>query len=37
MRRVVVLASTLASGIACVNLDVPDQVAECRGAGLVAT
>ena len=33
MRRVVVLASTLASGIACVNLDVPDQVAECRGAG----
>src|ERR1035437_507606 len=33
MRRVVILASTLASGIACVSLEVPDQVAECRAAG----
>ncbi len=30
MRRVIVLVSTFASGIACVNLDVPRDVAECR-------
>jgi fibronectin type 3 domain-containing protein len=30
MRRVIVLASTFAAGIACVNLDVPREVAECR-------
>jgi fibronectin type 3 domain-containing protein len=33
MRRVVILASTIASGLACVSLDVPDKVAECRAAG----
>ena len=33
MRRVGILASILASGVACVNLDVPGEVAECRAAG----
>src|SRR5664279_1186231 len=33
MRRVGILASLLASGVACVSLDVPDEVAACRAAG----
>ena len=33
MRRAIVLVSTFASGIACVNLDVPHEVAACRAAG----
>ena len=33
MRRFVVVASMIASGVACVNLDKPEQVAECAMTG----